>query len=475
MKLVQKIIILFIYFIIFAFLFTNYFSISVSSLKISYSVLLCSYLICGVVFLITVFNKNYYIFEPYTLVALLYVAIMIYRPCLDIINGNYYKYGVYIMSGCTKATIVFTVSFIAFSFAYNFKIVNKSKIKSSNRESKERNCTKLSDYSVYYTKRLRIICISIFFIGLILVLIYYKTAGYNPIAFLKNLKQSEDTYLFNSNFKFLSKCSFLMIIPWLFISSFDKSKFLRAITTIFLFTVLLIAGARYIIIISIIAKIVLPYICEKKSFAFKKGIIVFLILIVLCDVIAYIRTDARKGNSVDFSNMSSMIEITDVFDSDFTIYKPFYCVVEKVPYVLPYQMGKGLIGYSIVSFLPRFLFPWKSEFDIMADSIEAVMNKTARKSGLAMPNIGEFYLEFGVIGCIICMYIFGIICKNLKKLYMNEKNGINELILYSVLFPFLMQIVCRGYLSIQLNSLLFIVLPYFLIRYELKKQKQVVR
>ena len=57
----------------------------------------------------------------------------------------------------------------------------------------------------------------------------------------------------------------------------------------------------------------------------------------------------------------------------------------------------------------------------------------------------------------------------MKSLYLNNKNSINEIILYSVLCPFLMQIVCRGYLAVQLNTLIFIVLPYYLLKKEFKK------
>ena len=475
MKFVQKVVIFLIYFILFLQLLINYFSLDTEIMKKNYLFLLLSYIICGAIFLVTIFKKKYYIFEPYTLVSLLYIAIMIYRPCLDIANGIYYRFNVFVMNGCIKATAIFTICFIIFSFAYNFRFVSNSKRNTNKSLEKERTGTTLLDYSKFYTKNVRRICILLFILGLFSALIYYKTAGYNPLAFLTNLNQGENTYLFDSNFKFLAKVAYLMIIPWLFISKFDKSKLLRIITSFFMFTIFLIGGSRYIIVISLLAYIILPYISERKSFSFKKGFLIFIILLIFCDIIAYTRVGTRTGNSIDFASIKTFVKITDVFDSDLTIYQPFYCIAEKVPSVLPYQMGKGLIGYSIVSFLPRFLFPWKSEFDIMAKSIETVMNKTAKMAGLAMPNIGEFYLEFGIIGCIICMYIFGIICKNLKKLYINEKSGINELILYSVLFPFLMQIVCRGYLSVQLNSLLFIVLPYFFIRYELKKQKQVVR
>lgn len=463
MKNSQKLAIGLIYIIVFIMLFSKFFSLTLEIDKINYSILLLSYLICGAIFISTIFKKTYYIFEPYTIVSLLYIAIMIYRPCIDIYNGNYYRFGIYVMDGCLNATIIFTISFIFFSIGYNYSFVNKK------NNIEERKGRPLSDYTKCYSKKIKIISLILFIIGFLSAIIFYKTSGYNPLAFLKNINQSENMYLYDSKFKFLAKISYIMIIPWIIICKFDKSKILKFTTTIAMFTIFLIGGSRYIIVITVLAYITLPYIVERKSFKFKKAIILFLILLIFSDIIAYTRVGTRTGKSIDFMKISEMVEITDVFDSDLTIYKPFYCVVNSIPKNLPHQYGKGLIGYSIFSFFPRFLFPWKSNFDNMAKIISIVMNETAMKAGLAMPNVGEYYLEFGLIGCIVFMYIFGIICRKMKSLYLNNKNSINEIILYSVLCPFLMQIVCRGYLAVQLNTLIFIVLPYYLLKKEFKK------
>ena len=468
MKKIQKMFIVLVYIIVFIIMLYRFFNLNDSMYNTEYILLLFSYIVCGIVFLFTVFKKNYYIFEPYTLVSLLYILIMVYRPCLDIYNGIYYRFGTYFMGGCKKTTIIFTLSFLAFSFAYNVTL--NSKRKKSNDNIKIRHPKKLADYSVYYTKKVKVLCIILFLIGFIASILYYKTAGYNPLAVIRNINQADNTYLYDSNYKFLLKISYLMIMPWIIMCRFDKSKILKLITTLIIFTIFLIGGSRIILLTTFIAFIILPYISEEKGFKFKNGIILFLVLLLFCDIIAYTRIGVRTGKSIDFLKITEVVEITDVFDSELTIYQPLYCIVNKVPSVLPYQLGKGLIGYSIFSFFPRVLFPWKANFDIMAKSIGTVMNETAMKAGLAMPNIGEFYLEFGVLGCIVCMCLFGIICREMKQLYLDDKYSINGVVLYSILFPFLMQIVCRGYLAVQLNSLLFMVLPYFVLKYSTNKQ-----
>ena len=73
MKFVQKVVIILVYFILFLYLIVNYFSLGSDIMKGNYLLLLLSYLICGTIFLLTIFKKNYYVFEPYTLVSLLYI------------------------------------------------------------------------------------------------------------------------------------------------------------------------------------------------------------------------------------------------------------------------------------------------------------------------------------------------------------------------------------------------------------------
>ena len=260
------------------------------------------------------------------------------------------------------------------------------------------------------------------------------------------------------------KTPYLMIIPWMYFMRFEKNKIIQLVSTLTMFFVFFVRGSRAILVLCVLAYIILPYITKRKSFEFKKACILFMALLIFCDIVAFTRASSRFGKAVDFDIMKNTVEITDVFDSDLTIYRQYYCIVEKIPQYLNYQYGKGIIVYSIVSFFPSALFPWKEKYNIMPNIIKTTMNERNMLSGVAPPNIAQFYFEFGIVGCFVFMYIFGVICRKLKILYTKKGNGINELILYSLLFTFLMQIVCRGDLAPQLNSLLFITLPYFIIK-----------
>ena len=90
------------------------------------------------------------------------------------------------------------------------------------------------------------------------------------------------------------------------------------------------------------------------------------------------------------------------------------------------------------------------------------MNEVAAKSGMAFPNIGEFYFEFGPIGVVVCMFIFGVLCANLKVI-LKKADDIEELIIYSVTFLALVQIIGRGYIPSNFYLLIFLNLPMFLL------------
>lgn len=317
-----------------------------------------------------------------------------------------------------------------------------------------------------YTPTVRTLCIVLWFVGFAFAILFYIFTGRNPISALSlgMLNPVDEIGIIDSSVKFLMKLAFIMIIPWLYIVRFDKNLFLKILITILMMLHFIAMGSRYILVVAIVAWLILPYICQKKAFSFNKALVIFALLLTGAGIMAFIRLDLRSGATADLQGFS-IEDILYVFDSDFTIYRAYYCVVEGVPKFIDYQLGRGLIVYSITSFLPSIIFPYKRSFDNVASIIGAVINERAKMSGIAYINLGQFYAEFGVVGCVLCMAIFGNICKRMKELYDSQNTNLNKMILYSALFPFLMQIIIRGDLAQQLNSLIGIIPPYFIIKW----------
>ena len=124
----------------------------------------------------------------------------------------------------------------------------------------------------------------------------------------------------------------------------------------------------------------------------------------------------------------------------------------------PYTYGATMIVYTLVLIIPRAIWPGKP-IPMMKEVVEAVQGATVLKAGAAFPNLGEFYMEFGAIGCVVCMWIFGVLSRKLKILYEDPDNT-NDVILYCTLLPAYMQLIARGYTPSNVYLILFLALPY---------------
>lgn len=472
---VKKLLFLFIFIIGIIIIIVNYPDINNKRDFSNYSILLIAYLVCVPITFFYISKKNFYIFEPFTLVTILYLTIMIFQPMVDIVKGNYYCYGKDIMDGCIKGTIIFIISFISFYIGYRIKTNRSTRGGKGKNYLKEKS---LKDYRFEYTNKVRLLCIALWFIGFLFAILFYYFTGRDPInaISLGILHPQNELTAFDSNVKFLMKLAYFMIIPWVYILYFDRNKSLKVIITFLMFLHFIAIGSRIIIIVCAASILLLPYVASRKSISFPKLAIFLCILLFVSAIIAFIRGITRQGGTINLSGFS-MDSLLSVFDTNFTIYKAYYAVVESIPQQLPYQMGKGFIVYTFLSFIPSIIFPYKRRFDNVALIISTVVNNQAALSGVAYINLGQLYAEFGAIGCFICMFIFGVLCRKMNALYEGSNSSLHTLILYCVLFPFLMQIITRGDIAQQVCGLFGLIFPFMIISIfskNFKNQKEIV-
>jgi oligosaccharide repeat unit polymerase len=152
----------------------------------------------------------------------------------------------------------------------------------------------------------------------------------------------------------------------------------------------------------------------------------------------------------------------DATFENFEIYKPFYGLVQAVPNVHGYTLGKQLF-YTVVIVVPRLIWPDKP-MPIMQELMSVSLNSYAVQAGAAWPNLGEYYSEFGIIGCVFFMFIFGMVCCWCRKLYRADNRTTHSLIAYSIILPSLLQIIIRGYTPTNFYLMLFLLLPIWFIK-----------
>lgn len=102
----------------------------------------------------------------------------------------------------------------------------------------------------------------------------------------------------------------------------------------------------------------------------------------------------------------------------------------------------GRLMSSILFFLPRSI--WENKFDPTGS--EAARSAGYQFLNISMPLPGEFYTDFGLLGMLICMGIFGILIKYLDiKMEIQKSNGAKvEVAMIGIIISAYMPIIFRG-------------------------------
>jgi hypothetical protein len=96
--------------------------------------------------------------------------------------------------------------------------------------------------------------------------------------------------------------------------------------------------------------------------------------------------------------------------------------------------------------------------------IQVSLNEQARVSGTAVANIGELYANYGLLGIVVGMYLFGWMLSFVKSHYLDavESNRYTFLRFYAVLYPLLFQWIARGNFCGNFYLTLFALLPFII-------------
>jgi oligosaccharide repeat unit polymerase len=144
-----------------------------------------------------------------------------------------------------------------------------------------------------------------------------------------------------------------------------------------------------------------------------------------------------KFRELDFENFTWSIDLNTMNHGHFDAYQNFSRVVE----INLVTYGSQLVG-SLLFFLPRSF--WESKPTGSGAILADVENYNW--SSVSMPLIGEGFINFGVIGVIIFMFIYGLILGNLDRVaWQIKKKGTPSLFIYYYYFLFgLVFFIMRG-------------------------------
>lgn len=419
-----------------------------------FNTIIFSYFVCSISYFFATLRQKIDVFHGIHLVSFLYFCLFIISPLVFIINDDTALNGVPVMQGCQNATLIFTGGYLCFLLGYSIIHSNKNYMNlGKNEVTRKTIITALFFWGIGFISSLYFLISSGF------SLIYIFTFGSNGV-----IDSLENQSLFLINF------TYFMIAPAIYLFFYSKNKFFGILIFVLTLTQYMIRGTRFIIVIFFISIFIFWYRKRNSLPSIKTIVIMVLIFVFGSAYMQYFRNSIKTGNYESLeSNKNSSEIVLNSFVASFDIYKPFYGLVAKYPNFYPHTFGKGIFLDPVIMFMPRTIWkdkPLAVDFTMPEALEKSVGYDNLHRYAMAWPNIAEYYMDFGVIGTLILMFIFGLLIK--KSLNYYYSNNMSKVIFYAILFPLLIQIVSRGFTAGNLGIFIFLFLPIYFINKTLK-------
>ena len=419
-------------------------------LKKCYYQLCVQLIIFYILWSIILSKVNIDIFEPIILVTLIHLLLFEITPIICLWTNRIDFFGIYIWQECIKATYISTIGYVFLLFSYFCK-------NNRNREKKRTyfydiNNKKKYLYLNYCIWIIAFICNVIVIQGYGLSLKYLLTGGQ---AIMKNAVISKSSY------GFLVIIAYAMIPSFLYIFELSTSRVIKIAIFYLMFMSFYVRGFRFIMIAVLIAPLVYSYLKKNKRPSINLILFILIGLSIFSSYMQFARAFIRSGvgGDIDINKIFNIENILEVLIENFEIFKTYYAIVEHFPKNIPYTLGIEIFLYTLVLLVPRFIWSGKPQPEIYKVISNAV-NSASRDAGTSFPYIGEYYFEFGAIGVCIFMIILGKLFSKLKG-YMYKKD-IHSCILYSCIYPLILQLLIRGYTPTNFYMILAVVAPIFI-------------
>ena len=394
-----------------------------------------------------------YIFEPYFVITLVYVLVFYVAPYFQLPVGDNLKYGIDVSDYAVFASLLVVIGFASFSFAYDATTIK------SHRET--------TFYGPLCGRAEQIVLVSAYLFWLVAYALSLRnsmTKGYSLLyaitgGLMGGGADSPGLIDRDDGVGFVSYFRYSLVGCWMVIFIYGKNRIFKIILFLLTVTMMLLDGTRAAVLIPLLAPVVFYYVKQQKSPKLSSVLVFALALVVVFAVMQATRAGIRTGAGFDLSGktldsmlMPFLMEIED--------YKVFYAILGVVPEKHGFLYGSQMIGYSLLILIPRVLWPGKPDPQLY-ELIDNALGATAVRDGVAYPALGEYYVEFGILGCVLCMFLLGFFCKRLNALRTAENRNTLALMTYSLVYPTLMQIVIRGYFPQNFTMLLMLLAPIF--------------
>jgi oligosaccharide repeat unit polymerase len=219
-------------------------------------------------------------------------------------------------------------------------------------------------------------------------------------------------------------------------------------------------GFRNVLVELIVAPLLYRYIKQKRVPQMSAVLKLIGGIVLMIAGVEVIRGSVRMGtgmHGVDWASFD-MISVLNAMEGNFDLYKTLYGIVNYIPKYHDYTYGQQLIWMTVTFLIPRAIWPGKPT-SILDSLMPNIVGPLAVRGHMAMGTLAEYYGEFGILGCIICCAVLGIVCKYTKRWYESVDRTEDTMIAYSCMYPMLMIVAVRGYMPLNFEHILFFEIP----------------
>lgn len=401
-----------------------------------------------------------YLFEPITIVSALYLGIFVIKPMVDLGSHDMYAHGIFVLPGGEKATLLFGLGYTVFYCSYYMR--HRELCFRGRKLIRLRENTGEMDLRAIY-----IAWIAVYVLCIVCMLSQGMSLRY-IFSFGREGERISDTD--STPLLFLSNFGITLIALWMMILVRSPKRWIKIATTLLCIVYLLMRNARWLMLVFLAAPVVYFYIRRRGVPRMVPALLLGTAALAVFAWMQVNRYVLHTGGAMQGWGEQGfgLAVLAAPLRTDLNTYKTFYSMVLRYPASYPYMLGRSFL-YTVVMFIPRAIWHGKPDNPIR-DMIYHSLNEQARRSGTAVANVGELYANFGVIGILCGMYLFGWIASAVKRdmllplLDEGREESDEARILYSLVFPLFFQWVARGNFNGNFYLMIFAYLPFLMNR-----------
>jgi oligosaccharide repeat unit polymerase len=416
----------------------------------NYVVDVIAYFLMAGVFVYIFARRFMDLFDPVVIVSVVYISIYVLAPIHDIIAVDYYQFGVNTFPWGVKGTLVAVAGYLAMCFGYSLHLPPRRPAVSKPKSGAG-------------GPKIAGVALAIWALAFITALVG-DMAGGKAASYILSLGFTGEMSVqpaMDTPLGFAGITAIALIPSSIIYAHFGRSRWLNLAVQVLTFALLASQGFRYIVVIFVLSHVYVWYMKRKTTPRATLLVTALAVLILFSGAMGFYRTAMRTGGSVDWAAFG-FNDVNDAVFGNLGIYKTYYAVVHVVPSEVPYGFGAQMFIYTAILFVPRAIWPSKPAPPVW-DPIRAGLSDYAAAAGAAYPNIGEYYFEFGVLGVVVLMGLFGV-GLNYVRARLRASSDVLDLVLYAVLVTATFQVVIRGYTPSNFYMLMLLAVPVVVVK-----------